>query len=395
MDGASFIPFTFLMSSEANGMRIVIALQGTYGDLVPSLALASALKWRGHSIVVASEPCFAPAIQGCGLEHHPLGDQTAEARRRLLALIQNESNLERRGRLFLNLAVHRQVENLVEDLASVAIGRDLVLCNGLLNGLLPDLALRVPETRRALWLCGPEEAEWTRRDDPNPGGLKLCAYSAHVTSAKHRVAEQVDGAHRTGFWLANSRAGARPARPAAGRKPILISLGSAFGDVRGDLAEMLSMALERVGRHGLVVGATAEREATSWLEFLPFVPHESILPEVDAVIHHGGAGTIGAVLHAGLPAVVLPQWADQLAWADTLQELALIPGYLRPEEVTARALADLLEQALSDQMLKARIRDVAAHLAEENGCGEACALLENATSKDATPRPPIGHDLEA
>jgi len=44
------------------------------------------------------------------------------------------------------------------------------------------------------------------------------------------------------------------------------------------------------------------------------IPHHLLLPECNAVMHHGGAGTSAAVLTAGLPHIVCPFHFDQFSW---------------------------------------------------------------------------------
>ncbi|MFD0491303.1 nucleotide disphospho-sugar-binding domain-containing protein [Saccharopolyspora spinosporotrichia] len=45
------------------------------------------------------------------------------------------------------------------------------------------------------------------------------------------------------------------------------------------------------------------------------VPHDWLFPRTAAVVHHGGAGTTGAGVRAGVPAVITPVIADQPFWA--------------------------------------------------------------------------------
>ena len=40
------------------------------------------------------------------------------------------------------------------------------------------------------------------------------------------------------------------------------------------------------------------------------LPHDWLFPRVAAVVHYAGAGTTGAVLRAGVPAVPVPVLAD-------------------------------------------------------------------------------------
>ncbi|MFB6615195.1 nucleotide disphospho-sugar-binding domain-containing protein [Streptomyces sp. NPDC056367] len=51
---------------------------------------------------------------------------------------------------------------------------------------------------------------------------------------------------------------------------------------------------------------------------LPWVPLAELLTVSDALVHHGGSGTMLTALQAGLPQLLLPQGADHFANADAL-----------------------------------------------------------------------------
>ena len=55
------------------------------------------------------------------------------------------------------------------------------------------------------------------------------------------------------------------------------------------------------------------------------LPHDWVFPRVAAVVHHAGAGTTGAGLRAGVPAVPVPVLADQPFWACRLHRLGRGP----------------------------------------------------------------------
>jgi rhamnosyltransferase subunit B len=54
-----------------------------------------------------------------------------------------------------------------------------------------------------------------------------------------------------------------------------------------------------------------------------FVPMQALLPRVRALVHHGGIGTIGSALQAGVPQLVVPFNADQPKNAETVEKLGL------------------------------------------------------------------------
>ena len=79
------------------------------------------------------------------------------------------------------------------------------------------------------------------------------------------------------------------------------------------------------------------------------VDHAAVLPRCRAAVHHGGAGTTGAVLRAGLPAVVGWYSADQPMWGDLLRGagvgVARRASTLTRPGVLAGALSEVLDDA--------------------------------------------------
>jgi sterol 3beta-glucosyltransferase len=56
---------------------------------------------------------------------------------------------------------------------------------------------------------------------------------------------------------------------------------------------------------------------------LSAVPHDWLFPQIQGVVHHGGAGTTAAGLRAGLPTVIKPFFGDQRFWGQRLEELGV------------------------------------------------------------------------
>ena len=53
------------------------------------------------------------------------------------------------------------------------------------------------------------------------------------------------------------------------------------------------------------------------------VPHDWLFRQIDAACHHGGAGTTGASLRAGLPTVVKPFFGDQFFFGSRVEDLGV------------------------------------------------------------------------
>lgn len=114
-------------------------------------------------------------------------------------------------------------------------------------------------------------------------------------------------------------------------------------------------------------GTVAELPAEVLAAFRP--PVSLLMPTCDAVIHHGGAGTACAALAYGLPALVLPQRADQFRNAERLAASGAA-RYLLPE-----ARADRINDEVAALLADAARRTVARQLQAANAALPPLAAL--------------------
>jgi sterol 3beta-glucosyltransferase len=88
---------------------------------------------------------------------------------------------------------------------------------------------------------------------------------------------------------------------------------------------------------------------------------------MSAVVHHGGAGTTGAGLRAGVPSIVTPVVADQPNWAMRLAALGVGPRPTPFKDLTVDRLANAIHQATSDQAVPKRATDLGEMIRSEDG----------------------------
>ena len=101
-------------------------------------------------------------------------------------------------------------------------------------------------------------------------------------------------------------------------------------------------------------------------------PHDWLFPQIDAAAHHGGAGTTGASLRAGLPTIVKPFFGDQFFFGSRLEDLG-VGVYMKKLNVTVFSRA-LWEATHSDRMIvKARI--LGEQIRKEDGVGIAIQAI--------------------
>ena len=105
-------------------------------------------------------------------------------------------------------------------------------------------------------------------------------------------------------------------------------------------------------------------------------PHDWLFPRMATVIHHCGAGTTGAGLRAGVPAVAVPFFADQLFWACRLHELGVAPKPILRKKLTAENLARAIHEAVTNKEIKIRSEELGKKIRAENGVGVAVEIAE-------------------
>lgn len=94
------------------------------------------------------------------------------------------------------------------------------------------------------------------------------------------------------------------------------------------------------------------------------VPHDKLFPLIDAVVHHGGSGSTGASLRAGLPTVIHPFFGDQFHWANTVEKSGV---GLRIDSLTAKVLSKALVEVTGDRIMKEKAEILGAKIRTENG----------------------------
>ena len=106
-----------------------------------------------------------------------------------------------------------------------------------------------------------------------------------------------------------------------------------------------------------------------------FLPQTSILPQVDAVITHGGNNTVTECLHFGKPMVVLPLFWDQYDNAQRVQET----GFGQRLDTYGHAPEELLaavDRVLADGAVHERLAAVSARLQAHGGTERAAERIE-------------------
>ncbi|GIV87756.1 MAG: glycosyl transferase [Chloroflexus sp.] len=405
-------------------MRIFMCTYGSRGDVQPFVALGKALRAAGHTPILAAPARFATFAAAYGIDFVPLpGDvetlarQIAdEARNRPLRLI----GIVYRFALPLGVEVARRLQRaaanadmIIHTFLTVAIGHLYAQQYGISEWAVdlfpffdpPDEIANImwphtsmgPRRRRLSHRfahtvfqysqqftyrmlrqrapdIGPPRLSWAMPGRQIP--LLLAYSSALVPPGTGPLTVQ------TGSWHLEHTDWQPPpdlrAFLASGPPPVVVSFGSMATRDAPQLMQVVLSALRQTGQRGIIQRGWARLELADRpndIYLADELPHDWLLPQAAAMIHHGGAGTTATALRAGIPAIIIPFAADQPFWAWRAHLTGANPPPIPPSELSVARLCHALEQALSPEQRR-RAANISAQMQLERGVVAAVEQIE-------------------
>ena len=417
----------------------MLATFGSLGDLHPYLAVAQALRRRGHRPLVAATDVHRAAVEAEGLPFAALrpdaaafGDERT-AMERALDPVDGPEFLVRE-------VLMSHLREAFDDLDAACDGADLLVSHpftfaaplvaerrrgqGLawasvaitpsvllsaydpavfapapwLRHLRPlgprfhRLLLKAVRERTRGWMTPwhvlrrelglPATSAHPLFDAPLSPELVLALFSPLFAAPQPDWPEQTV---TTGFVAAARRGEADALDPAiaaflaAGDAPLVFTLGSAAVLGAGDFYEQSAEAARRLGRRALLlVGSDPRnRPARTSPDILlaDYLPHWQVFPRAAAIVHQGGIGTTAQALLAGRPTLVVPFGFDQPDNAARLVRLGVARSIARRDYDAGRA-ARALQALLDDPAYARRAAGLAPRIAAEDGVRNACDAIE-------------------
>ncbi|KAK7064572.1 sterol 3-beta-glucosyltransferase [Favolaschia claudopus] len=168
---------------------------------------------------------------------------------------------------------------------------------------------------------------------------------------------------------------------AEGKKVVYIGFGSILVSDPKTMTRCVIDAVLRSGVRAILskgwsdrlhskTGDPSEPEEPLPKEIYPIssVPHDWLFQRIDAACHHGGAGTTGASLRAGIPTIIRPFFGDQFFWADRVEALGVGTGV---RKLTVDTLTEAFVLATTDIKQIDRARLIGEEIRAENGVATA------------------------
>ncbi len=408
-------------------MKVAIAAMDTRGGIQPYVALGEGLARAGHDVRMIAPEDAASMIDEAKIPHARLEGSVE-------ASLRGSEGAPERGALAVMRFAARELEARVRGWTKTALeacdGVDLVV--GGVGGMVVALSAaekagvpfvpahlqplgaptdaypgvlfpRTPRwlgrwairashrlTELGVWMPFERAMSTARREVLGLEGAPRAAEGRPVLYGFSRLVVDVppDPAvdrHVTGYWTLAAERFEPPARLAAflARGGPIVCVG--FGSMASrDPAAAAACVLEATRAAGvraiLLSGWGGLRASESDDVFVTdALPHDWLFPRMTAVVHHGGAGTTGAGLRAGVPAVVVPFTMDQPFWGARVAALGVGPEPIPRSRLRAERLARALTE-VQDPGMRARARALGEALRREEGVREAVRVLERAAA---------------
>jgi UDP:flavonoid glycosyltransferase YjiC (YdhE family) len=408
-------------------MRVLLAPHGSRGDIQPMLALAHALRDRGHVAAFVAPANFVAwihahgfeaesngvdveaVLQAAGADLHSLRWQMQHLADLSATLFESVARASEHADLIVGAGVQLASPSVAEwrDVPSATVA----FCPCAIPGAdAPPPTVKIQTLprwlNRLLWDISGPAISWALRSHLNRGRATL-GLRGIDNVLTHLVGDEIfvaadrdlgplgddvsDKAFATDAWILEQGDAALDSRVDAfltlDPAPVYVGFGSMVAKRVPALAAETIAAVRAVGRAAIIAGGWAglDRHVTPANDILitGALPHDKVFPRVSAVIHHGGAGTTTAAARAGAPQVILPHILDQYYWAHRIAQLGLGPRAMPADLVTADILADRIDAAVSDPAIRVRAASLAPAIRARNGAPVAAEELERLVATGA------------
>jgi len=411
-------------------LHVLLPTLGSSGDVHPTIALALALRARGHRTTIFTYPIFEPLITSLGIEFLPVGT-TAQVEalignpdlfhaRKGFALIAQHAMVPAIEPIYRLIEAHAN-SNTVVAASSLTLGARVAqeklgiplatvhlqpcIIRSLIDpGMVGNLRLSASLPmwfKRAFFSL----ADWAGIDPYLKGPLNkfratlglrpISRVLYHWIHSSQRViglfpdwfaAPQADWpahTHTVGFPLWDGGGGHVPV-PAeilefldAGEPPIIFTPGSAGSTMQRFFLESMQ-AVRNLKRRALLITNFPQqlpRDLPLGVKAFGYVPFSEVLPRAALLVYHGGIGTLAQTIAAGIPHLVVPNGFDQFDNGARIEHLRLGLS-IAQTRYRARSATDAISTLLADAALKQRCRNYSTKINSSNALTRACELIE-------------------
>jgi rhamnosyltransferase subunit B len=408
---------------------VLLPTLGSSGDVHPFIALALALRRRGHRPTIITNPYFQAVIEAQGIAFLPLGRSEDVTRiiahpdlwhaRRGFEVIAREVMVPAIGEMYrliesragtatviaassISLGARVAQEKLGIPTASVHL-QPVVIRSYIEQGMFGTMRISKSQPmwfKRAFFRL----VDWAAIDRLVKPALNELRASLGLPPVERVLdrwlhspqcvlaffpqwfappqADWPPNTHQVGFPLWDGGGGTitEPALHeflASGPPPVIFTAGSAASTMQRYFLESVK-AVERLGLRAMLVTNFPEqlpRRLPSGVRAFGYLPFSEVLPRAALMVYHGGIGTLAQTVRAGVPHFVVPSAHDQFDNGWRISQLGLgrsVPQSRYRAAHAAREIAAILQ----DKVIRERCGAYAARIDSAAALERACELIE-------------------
>lgn len=415
-------------------MHITILTIGSRGDVQPFIALGVGLRQFGYQVRLATHAKFKPLVKMHGLDFSMINGEPQD----MLLSDVAQAAMRSKNPLLLNRYLNEAVIDPI--LASGPIdsweacqGTDAIIsgglafwgidiaerikvpcCAGFLQPFSPTRAFptttvppeterfgglynhlsfsviyslmwqlirkRVNEFRQSILQLPPtQKSPLVRMQD-----FGIPILSAVSPSVIPKPSDWSDMDHMTGYWFLDSPLEYTPPQNlvdflADGSPPICIGFGSMPGPETKKTTGLALEALKKTGQRGVLVtgwSGISQLDLPDHIFSVKSVPHDWLFPQMQCIVHHGGAGTTAATLRSGVPGIPIAFLADQPFWAYRAFKLGVSPAPIDRRKMSVDQLANTILEIINHPELNDRADELGKKIRNENGVVKAVKVID-------------------
>lgn len=413
-------------------MKITIITAGSRGDVQPYIALGVGLKEAGYSVRMPAAEEFRDLVTENGLEYiqtNSINPQEFVRRLEMKNASRSKNKLKFISKMFSE--IKPMIEGVFNETWEACQGSDLIITTMLAMGaydsaeklgipiihtmlipICPTSGFQSPLTPSFFNLCTynkcthklTEQIVWQpfrriiNRWRKNVLGLEpynfwgvyrkiyqgkapvICGFSPSIIAKPWDWPESVN---ITGYWFLDEPEGWQPPQDLEeflnkGLPPIYIGFGSMVDKEPGRITRIALDALKLSGQRGILSAGwngLGNEELPDNVFKVGSIPHSWLFKKMAAIVHHGGAGTTGAALCAGVPSIVTPFLGDQPFWAQRISSLGVGPRSIPYSKLTSESLAELVKIAVTDRTMQKKAKQLGKIIEMENGVQKAVDMV--------------------
>ncbi|CAG8480364.1 21836_t:CDS:10 [Rhizophagus irregularis] len=415
-------------------LHITCLTIGSRGDVQPYIALAKGLMKEGHKVRISTHGEYKDWVEGHGIEFGYVGGNPAELMRICVENGMFTFGFFKEGltnfREWLDDLLKTSWEacqntDVIIESPSCMSGIHIAECLGVAYFraftmpwtrtrayphafAVPDHDLKGPYNyssyvliENAFWLAiSPQVNRW-RKKTLKLRGTNLEKMEPSTVPFLYNFSEYIvpkafdwaDWIHVTGYWfLDNPDHGWNPPedlieflnKNQKNKKPIVyIGFGSIVVDDPQAMTKTIVEAVQKSGVAAILSKGWSDRlqkkpnqnEEENYppsIYSLKSVPHDWLFPKIDAVVHHGGAGTTAAGLRAGIPTIIKPFFGDQFFWGDRIDNMGI--GFCL-KKLSTDKLSDYLVKVTTDKKIIKKAELVGENIRKEDGVQNAIQAI--------------------